>query len=184
MKKTYEQIQVENDYDDENNINVNPHINIPFESNLTQDNKYFYKIRKETDEDYIDEGVDIDYYYKNKKLIRSLHQYLSNNSPKDLIITDIKKLKLINDQDINKSVKGIRDLDWKLHCWFEYEIDKNNITLHDLIIACYKIKSRKFDIYHEKFYRLKNFCVFNSYENGKNVKEIIAVVKYKHFNLY
>ncbi|AGF85780.1 hypothetical protein QJ854_gp002 [Moumouvirus goulette] len=183
MKKIYKQIEVDNNYDYEINDNINPH-NILFESNPVRDDKYIYKIIKENDEDYIDEGIGIDYYYTNKKLIRSLHHYLSENSPKNLIIVDVKKIKLINNQDVKKSVKGIRDVDWKLHCWSEYIIEKNNITLHDLIVACYKIKTHKFENFHEKFDKLKDFCIFNNYKDGNNFKEIIAVVKYKYFNLY
>jgi Family of unknown function (DUF5868) len=53
---------------------------------------------------------------------------------------------------MNTSACDVRDIDWKLHWWNSYNIsDNEGIKFRDIVIACYKIKSHKFEIEYEKY---------------------------------
>ena len=105
-----------------------------------EDDKYIYGFKKKFNQLML---------HGSKEQIRpvkKIHKYLIEHSPRELKIGDYKKLVVCNDTNyINKSVNGVRCLDWKLHCWKEYKIKKNKgVSLHDLIIAVHKIKCHKF----------------------------------------
>lgn len=184
MKKIYGHIESDNNYDDIYNDNNIRDI-LYFEPNLMDDDKYIYKYENNIN---LDNDIDdIVFYEEIKNLILELQVYLSEKTTKRLRVMGITKLKLVNDFGINKYVGGIRDLDWKLHFWPEYTIVNDNyITLHELIIACFKIKSHKFETYHEYFMKFDEFHVFSCVKkkDGLNTmcKEIIAFVNFNHYS--
>ncbi|AEQ60172.1 hypothetical protein [Acanthamoeba castellanii mamavirus] len=172
MVELYKDVEVENDYDHIKTKGIYDfNLEFKFEPNPVVDDKYVYKF-----------DGDLSERYENNKLTEKLHEYFTNNSPKNLKLDGVIKLTLINNDGVNVDRRGVRDIDWKLHFWPEYVIyNEKNITFHDLIIACHKIKSHKFDRWYEmyrakfdEFYVLKN-------SNGKKVnKEITAIVLFDH----
>lgn len=161
MKKLYEHIEVDNNYDCD-------FLGLKFENNLTEDDKYVYEL--------IDE-MNIE-NYDNVELIEELHNYLiQQRSARKLRINNVSKIKLINETGMNDYIFGIEELDWKLHYWAEYMVsNENNVRLHDLIIAAWKIKSHKFDLFYESCNGIKELGVL---DHGYGTKrEITAVISF------
>lgn len=175
MKELYKDIQVDNcfDYIEDDYIYGGP----KFISNEMEDSEYIYQFKHELDEIFFSEEDN------NIEFIRELHQYLVEKSPNNLILKDIHTIKLVNDNGINEEKGGIRDLDWKLHFWPEYIIsDVNNLKLHDLIIAAYKIKSHKFETWFEMFFKINrsDSIIWCFSKDKNNCKEIATVLKFDH----
>ena len=174
MDKIYKHIESENDYDciyDRHKPN-----NIIFENNPIEDNKYIYKWNSYF---WFDDNED---YYKNEKLINELHNYLCTNKLKDLKFNNINKMKLINDCGIYNSIWEIRNLDWKLHFWNEYIINKkSSVRFHDLIIALYKIKSHKFDLWNEYYTGITELDISKNKFLSINKKELVMVINFDHY---
>ena len=116
MKKLYENIEVDYYYDyyyccdykeddDYNNYN-----GPKFVSNEMEDDEYIYKFNSELDEDKFPEPHVGEKY--NNKLIREIHEFLKEKSPKKLILKNIHKIKFINDTGVNEDSRGVRNLDW------------------------------------------------------------------------
>uniref|UniRef100_A0A6G6ABG9 Uncharacterized protein n=1 Tax=Borely moumouvirus TaxID=2712067 RepID=A0A6G6ABG9_9VIRU len=152
-----------------------------FMPNEMQDDEYVYKFKDELDEFYFPEpylGEDI-----NNELIREMHEFLIEKSPKKLILKDIRTIKLIKNKGVNEDRRGVRGLDWKLHFWPEYIISsKRSLKLHDLIVALYKIKSHKFEKWYEMFSRVSydDFIIFHNSDGKKKWKEITTVLEFDH----
>ncbi|AQN67898.1 hypothetical protein [Saudi moumouvirus] len=145
-----------------------------------QDGKYFYTITKLDESYFLDSEFDYDL---NTKLLKELGKYLEEKRAKDLILKNIHKLTLINNDGINNDPSGVIDLDWKLYFWEKFIVQKNReLTFHNLIIAAFKIKSHKFDSWYELFCDFKEENLFVSHHsNSKNRwMEITAVVEFDH----
>ncbi|AVL95246.1 hypothetical protein ma859 [Moumouvirus australiensis] len=175
MNEIYKDVQVDYcfDYIRNNYIYGEP----KFISNEMEDNKYIYKFKYELKEIcFLEED-------NNIELIREIHQYLTEKSPKNLILKDIHTIKLINDDGNNEEKGGVRNLDWKLHFWPEYIISsEDDLKLHDLIIAAYKIKSHKFETWFEMFSKINsNDSIIWCFSKNKNkCKEITVVLDFDH----
>ncbi|AAV50319.1 hypothetical protein [Acanthamoeba castellanii mimivirus] len=157
-----------------------------FQSNLTEDDEYVYKfneiLKKCYDEQEMTKRKIFDPDFLNYKLINELHIYLTKKSPKKLVIKSINSIKLVNNEGVNTDINGTTNVDWKLHFWPEFTIQNSEcLTLHDIIIACYKIKSHKFENWYELYCNMfTEFYVFQN-SNDKNIwKEIFAVIKFDH----
>ncbi|AGC02436.1 hypothetical protein H012_gp012 [Acanthamoeba polyphaga moumouvirus] len=180
MKKLYKYVEVDCDYDYKKDDDYD-YLGPDFMPNKMQDDEYVYKFKHELNESYFPEphsGEDI-----NNELIREMHEFLIEKSPKKLILKDIRTIKLIKNKGVNKDRRGVRDLDWKLHFWQEYIISsKRSLKLHDLIIAAYKIKSHKFEKWYEMFCRVSydDFIIFHNSDDKKKWKEITAVLEFDH----
>ncbi|BCS83705.1 hypothetical protein QLL95_gp0418 [Cotonvirus japonicus] len=161
MEKLYENVEMD---DDQNGPNP------------MTDDKYIYKFKYNYD--FMNGNEDT----YNKKLLKELNEYLTNESPKKLKLEGIVKLTLMNDCGVNEDDRGTQPLDSKLHFWPEYVIyNDKNITFHDLIIASYKIKSHKFENWYEMYCsRLNEFYVLKNSDGKKINKEILAVVAFDH----
>uniref|UniRef100_A0A6G6ADR9 Uncharacterized protein n=1 Tax=Borely moumouvirus TaxID=2712067 RepID=A0A6G6ADR9_9VIRU len=146
--------------------------------NDTEDNIYVYKFNSKLKTLSFELSInDI-----NTDLIKQIHEFISKKSPEKLYLKNIKKIKLINNNDFNKSNEEILELDYRLHFWPEYIIDGNNLSFHDLIISAYKIKSHKFNVFDEIFLGLDKDNFFISL-NG-NTKEITVVINFYHNSNY
>lgn len=173
MTKIYAHIEYENDYDYFENLftgQIVDHYNIIFENNPMEDYKYVYEL---------DENWD-DYNYHNEELVEELSDYLKlNRSAKKLILNNINKIKLINNNGVNKNAKRITTLDWKLHCWAEYIVTNStkSTRLHDLIIALHKINNRKFDFRCTNDVKTNEFNVFKSGSKRELIVDINNLLK-------
>jgi hypothetical protein len=77
-----------------------------------------------------------------------------------LYTDNVKFVALSNHRGDNDDARGIRYLDWKLYYWKEFDVyNESGITLHDLIIAAYKIKSHKFDAWFELFCNINSLRI-------------------------
>ena len=105
----------------------------------------------------------------------NLDNYFTENMTDDLnnvVFISKYKLKLINSCGFNDDERGSDHLKIKLDFHSEYVLNKN-FTLYDLAIACYKIKSHKFDNWYEIFLKcskvnlIKDELVLNlDFEHG------------------
>lgn len=149
MKTLYEERYCSIDYDYETSSSVVSKY-LKFDNHEEPDNKYKYI--------FVDQLKE--YHYKNERFINEIHKYLLKKPLKQLRFSNIKKILLNNFYGKNNSVKGVRDIDWKLHFWEWFEIsDANNIRLHDFVVALYKIKSHKFDHYYEFYSKIQQFNI-------------------------
>lgn len=158
MKVLYEHIKVPVDFDDEydNDYEYNYYYrrNLKFVNHYIKDDDYIYEFNKD-----ICLG-----YYENDKLINELHSFLLENSPKKLCISNFKTITLTNNNGVNHDARGVKFMDWKLYFWNSYPVGKDlNITLHDLIIAAYKIRSHKFENHYELFCGIENLHIKNGH---------------------
>lgn len=147
-----------------------------FKNNNSIDKKYIYKFKNKYDPAYEDNS-------EIRKLILEINEYLTSGksikkSAKKLKIRGIKKINIKNESGINNDVRGVRDVDWKLHFWDNYTVEnENDITFHDLIFMAHKIKSHKFDTWYElygdiTFFKLKKY--------SEDYKEIEMIVRFYH----
>lgn len=117
MKEIYNDIYCSENYDDENSYKYNKNTKyLKFDNLDEQDNKYKYIFNSELTVKYQKEYIYVD-IFKNKKFINKIHKYLNKKSPKKLKFHGITKILLNNFYGKNESIKGIRDIDWKLHFW-------------------------------------------------------------------
>ena len=152
MTTKYVNIKVPMNYDFINDAD-NIHSFIHFSSHYIKDSDYYY----------IFDNNFKSFNYDYPSLISELHNFLCCNQPLDLSFSSLVSLSLTNHHDINHDARGVRALDWKLYFWPSFTVSNNNfITLHDLIIACYKIKSHKFENYYELFTEAKKFTFMTS----------------------
>jgi hypothetical protein len=145
MKALYEHVKVPIDFDDNDSNGIDYcdyyRHKLTFVGHYNKDDTYIYEFDK-----YLYD------YYENELLVEELHNFLLKNSPKNLHLDEFKYVILSNHHGINNDARGIRCLDWKLYFWEEFNVyDDAGITLHNLIIAAYKIKSHKFENYYELF---------------------------------
>ncbi|QGR53593.1 hypothetical protein [Moumouvirus maliensis] len=143
-----------------------------------KDKKYYYGVTKFDKLYFINPDNDF-----NKKLLKELGKYLDKNSPKDLLLKNVHKIKLINNNGVNDDTRGTSDLDWKLHFWDEFIIHKNHqLSFHDLILAAFKIKSHKFDSWYELFSNVneEDFFVLHNSSSVEKWIEITAVIEFDH----
>lgn len=164
MSKIYHDVESKMDYDfldDEKDI----HSYIKFNSNFNTDDEYHYKFKKDLD---LDDKYSI---FEDNNFIREVHRYLMRFGPLLLRMKDIVSITLTNNKDVNSDARGVRALDWKLHFWKSYTIcDNDMLTFHDFIIACYKIRSHKFENNYELFCQvddLNNITVPNNYNQKR-----------------
>lgn len=147
------------------NISDNKYI-YRFVMNLTFNKYYWNEQFNELKESNTDPDKNFDYCFD---LTNEIHEYLKENTAKDLIISGVIGLKLVNTSGINTDSRGIREVDWKLSFWEKYKIYKEtDVTLHDLIIAAYKIRSHKFEDWYEMFCELGNIKIKET-DNGKMI---------------
>ncbi len=117
-----------------------------------KDHKYVYSFNNNFNSEY----------YDNDPFIIELHEYLLNESPQELRVGKVQLLCLTNNCGVNNDARGVRSLDWKLHYWNKYDVSRNEgITLDDLIIASYKIRSHKFENNYELFTGIKKAAYGN-----------------------
>ena len=184
MKKLYENIEVDCDYDYYDYEKEDDYYNCngpKFVSNEMEDDEYVYKFNSKLNGHRFPEPYAGEKY--NNKLIREIHEFLKEKSPKKLTLKNIHKIKFINDTGVNKDSRGIRDLEWKLHFWPEYTVQSDHsLKLHDLIVAAYKIKSHKFERWFEMFSGLDNEEFYVEYNSlgEKKWKEITTVLNFYH----
>lgn len=151
MKQLYEHVRVPVNFDDteyEDNEKSNSYYRsaLKFTCHYDKDDKYIYSFNNEFDSEC----------YNNDPFIIELHEYLLSKTPQELRIGRVELLYLTNDRGVNEDARGVRSLDWKLHFWNKYDVSKDEgITLDDLIIACYKIRSHKFENDYELFTGIK-----------------------------
>lgn len=124
--------------------------NLKFISYYEKDHKYIYEY---------DNEVDLN-FYDNKQLIKEMHEYLSYNSPKNLLLGNFKSLNLSNCRGINKDVRGVRYLDSKLYFWENFRKKRETgITLHGLNIAAFSFKNHKFKNNYEMYCGVNDFTI-------------------------
>ncbi len=156
MKKYYKNVKVPVSFDDHDKSNDYDtdyyRSEVKFVNCKDKDNKYSYEFDNELCMSY----------YDDSPFIKTIHKYLTKRTPKKLKIGDFTSLHMFNECGINKDARGVRYLDWRLYFWPEYDIDKESvITLHDLIIAVYKIRSHKFENNYEMYCGIKYLNVDN-----------------------
>lgn len=168
--KLYKYVEVDNDYEFDIDDYFDTSEYLTFENNPMLDNDYAYKLLRNYDENSI-----YGRKYENSELIKELNNYfVVGHSPKMLRLDNVVRIKLINNREVFDIIRYIKKLDWKLHFWDEYVLfDQKGITFHDLIIAAYKIKCRKFDSECEAFDKFRDFIVL---KNETNEIEILADV--------
>jgi len=146
MLEYYDEVEAPMDYDhftDEKDL----HTYIKFWSNHKKDEKYFYGTPNEFDGKWYD-----DY----PKLINEINDFIEKKSTKLLKLNGVTKIILVNNLGkyncVNHDSRGVRKADWKLYTWDKFEIENSKgINFNDLIIACYKIKSHKFENNYELY---------------------------------
>lgn len=145
MKKIYSNIDGSMNYDfytDENNN----YLSINFSNSSDKDHKYSYF--------HQDKFINCARYYDD--FIEKIHTLLTVKSTQQLFFENISQITLLNTSGICSDSRGVRDVDWKLHFWDSFTIEsEKNISLHDFIIALYKIKSHKFENNFELFAGIK-----------------------------
>ena len=86
------------------------------------------------------------------------HKRVIEKGPKSIMINGIKKLTVVNNYGINDDVNGTRGLDWILNFYPSYTVyQPKGISLDDLIIACYKTKSHKFENIYENVHSICDY---------------------------
>lgn len=159
MKKLYSHINVPITYDHHSIIDslqcheLKHEYGLKFVNHEDEDDKYLYQIHERTFQDS----------FTNRPIAIELHKYLMKKSPQNLKIDKYKWLMLENSCGMNHDIQGVRFLDWKLHFWSKYiSTNDNGITLHDLIIAAFKIKSHKFENVYDVY---DGVCGVNTVSN-------------------
>lgn len=145
MMKYYNHVKAPKDYEYMDGFQFQP--------NDKKDSRYFYYRNKHPyDEGHDPSYIDLQDNYPN--LIGQIDDFLSKKSTKSLKLCGVNDIVLINGTSdcVNKNCRGIMKADWKLHTWPKFKIFNNNgITFDDLIVACYKIKSHKFENNYEMY---------------------------------
>lgn len=140
MKPMYDHIKLTNSHDR------------PFKSYEYEDGMYYY--------DYNGDDTRPNDDYNNESFVQQIADYLSHKSPTELKIRGITDVFINNISGLNEDTRGTKYLDWRLHFWEEYEVNNpEGITLHDLIIILYKIKSHKFEYWYELFTCVKEVLI-------------------------
>jgi hypothetical protein len=138
-----------------------------------KDGEYVYSFNKET---YSNPPAFASEDPTPIKFIEDIFTFLeTHNSTKKVVFVFRRKAKTLvaknaNPSDLNTDARGVREMDWKLFFWKQYEKECENktITLHDLIVASYKVKSHKFDNGYEMFcgadLKIKDNAMYVDYE--------------------
>lgn len=93
---------------------------------------------------------DYDLIYRGRKLPNLMELPLFTREGLVICIT------LINLSGINKHFRGMQALDYALHYWDTYTVeDPRGVTVGELVVGLYKIKSHKFDNYYEAVHRIQ-----------------------------
>ena len=117
------------------------------------DCRYSYVVAREFDDRYYDEKqpdvIDV---------FRQIHEYVIENGARSVKIDKCKRLEVINKSGVNSDTRGIRGLDWVLKFYPTFVVERRKgITLHDVIISCYKTKSHKFENNYECMWAIEDF---------------------------
>lgn len=97
--------------------------------------------------EYVDEKREDDKYFLNKSTF-------NQKKLKDITFDFFDKITIFNCAGINQDERGVRILDTVLHFWPKYEIINKNgaeISLKDIAIGLYKVKSHKFENWYELY---------------------------------
>lgn len=168
MNKIYKDVEADGSFDDtldDNDSEARWEHN--FEPNIRQDDEYVYKSSGEYDgiddwEAYVGKNKYIVGKYSNLELIGKIHSALNMHSPKKVKIKGVKEFMLLNMSGINNDVRGIRELDWKLYYWSHFFVkNESGISLDDLIVAAFKVKSHKFEGWYEMYCGIDNALIIN-----------------------
>lgn len=125
-----------------------------FVPNQMQDNEYVYYFKNIFGGSFFNHLRE---YFQNKNVV-------STDDVKMFTLKNAKRIKLINSSGIKKNMRGIQEIDFKLSFWPEFVIetnDESDLSLHELIIGLYKIRSHKFnnDLV-ENFKRIMDITVY------------------------
>lgn len=142
--------------------------NLQFDNSMEKDDEYFYIFDSE-------QKMRLKKNCETERIITILHNYLKEHPASKLKIYSInsedeiepiKILSINNLSGINQDIRGIRDVDWKLYFWNKYKFtihdDIESVSFEDLVIACYKIKSHKFDNWYELFININQLTYDDS----------------------
>lgn len=103
------------------------------------DCRFSYKIEEEYNEC-------LEVFSPNHELIEGLHTYIQTHGARKIKFTGINNLIVNNTRGVSFDMRGTRGLDWLLVSHPTFTVTRPNcISLHDLIIACHKTKSHKFE---------------------------------------
>ena len=84
------------------------------------------------------------------ELFARIHTYVQSNGARGVRLKGVRSLTIRNSMGINTDTRGTRPLDSHLKFHPSYTVERGHrITLHDFIIASYKIKSHKFENWYE-----------------------------------
>ena len=150
MKELYDDVKVPISFDDTEKDDDDYRSKLTFISNDNPDYAYIYQFDPDLSQSYFG-----DCYF-----IKKLHKYLIKKSPRKLKLGNLDQLSVhnVHPRGINDDARGVRYMDWRLYFWRKYGIEKiNGITLHDLIIAVYKVRSHKFENNYELYTGIENF---------------------------
>ena len=119
----------------------------------SSDCRFSYKINKVYD-DCLDESS------PNHELFESLHTYVRTHGARKIKFTGISNLTINNKRGPNTDPRGTRGLDWLLVFHPTFTVSRPRcISLHDLIIGCYKTKSHKFENNYEAVFGPKKIVL-------------------------
>ena len=148
MKELYEDVLVPINFDHDEVHDLDLYSDLSFFPCQKKDHKYIYG--------YVDEPL-WQYYDNNNRFIKELDKYFNDEDKPKKLKLGFRSLVIINNCGVNKRVTGVKYLDWRLHYWPEYRIDRvGGITFDDLIIAAYKVRSHKFENHYEWFCSVKD----------------------------
>lgn len=114
-------------------------------SNIFNDNSLIYVYNRNINYD-----DDVEEFDDCNELVKQIYNYLIENDDDDVIIKFKKSIILKNKRGINKDHRGSDHVPIKLPFYSKIELGKT-VTLKNLIDACYKIKSHKFDYWYELY---------------------------------
>jgi hypothetical protein len=90
------------------------------------------------------------------------------SDPKKTIFHQFNRVTVRNTSGFNDDHRGSDHCAIKLDFWDSYEINGPVITVYDLLVALYKVKSHKWDIWYEMFSNVDS----HSLENGHLTIEV------------
>lgn len=119
----------------------------------TSDCKYSYRLSS-----FYDSRMPLE--SPNKELMLLLDTYVRAYGTRKVRFIGIRSLTINNKYGVNADTMGTRTLDWELQFYPTFTVaNPRDITLHDLIIACYKTKSHKFENWYEAVFGVKNIIL-------------------------
>ncbi len=147
MEKHYASISVSMDYDHNDDIKDISRF-IRFRSHYVKDNSYFITFNEKFESDLI---------YRDIFFVYALHSQLVEKGISKIRFYDVGSISLTNTNGEYQDSRGIDSLDWKLYWWNSYTVSNNwFVKFADFVLACYKIKSHKFDTYYERYLKVSS----------------------------